>query len=49
MLLLILAISASWGAWSEGYDRLAEAHVIRDVGRITEQPELASLMRTLLP
>jgi MFS transporter, DHA3 family, tetracycline resistance protein len=32
VLLLILAISASWGAWSEGYDRLGEAHVIRDVG-----------------
>ena len=32
VLLLILAISASWGAWSEGYDRLADAHVIRDVG-----------------
>jgi MFS transporter, DHA3 family, tetracycline resistance protein len=32
VLLLILAISASWGAWSEGYDRLAEAHLIRDVG-----------------
>jgi DHA3 family tetracycline resistance protein-like MFS transporter len=32
VLLLILAISASWGAWSEGYDRLAEAHVLRDVG-----------------
>lgn len=32
LLLLILAISASWGAWSEGYDRLAEAHLIRDVG-----------------
>jgi DHA3 family tetracycline resistance protein-like MFS transporter len=32
VLLLILGISASWGAWSEGYDRLSEAHVIRDVG-----------------
>jgi hypothetical protein len=32
LLLLILGISASWGAWSEGYDRLSEAHVIRDVG-----------------
>ena len=32
MLLLILAISAFWGAWSEAYDRLGEAHVIRDVG-----------------
>lgn len=32
VLLLILGISASWGAWSEGYDRLAEAHVLRDVG-----------------
>ena len=32
LLLLILGISASWGAWSEGYDRLAEAHIIRDVG-----------------
>jgi len=31
-LLLILAISAFWGAWSEAYDRLGEAHVIRDVG-----------------
>jgi MFS family permease len=29
---LILGISASWGAWSEGYDRLSEAHIIRDVG-----------------
>lgn len=32
LLLLILGISASWGAWSEAYDRLSEAHVIRDVG-----------------
>jgi DHA3 family tetracycline resistance protein-like MFS transporter len=32
VLLLILAISASWGAWSEGYDRLGEAHILRDVG-----------------
>ena len=32
MLLLILAITASWGAWSEAYDRLGEAHIIRDVG-----------------
>jgi DHA3 family tetracycline resistance protein-like MFS transporter len=32
LLLLILGISASWGAWSEGYDRLSEAHIIRDVG-----------------
>jgi MFS transporter, DHA3 family, tetracycline resistance protein len=32
VLLLILAISAFWGAWSEAYDRLGEAHVIRDVG-----------------
>lgn len=32
LLLLILAISASWGAWSEGYDRLSEAHLLRDVG-----------------
>ena len=32
VLLLILAISASWGAWSEGYDRLGEAHLLRDVG-----------------
>jgi DHA3 family tetracycline resistance protein-like MFS transporter len=32
VLLLILGISASWGAWSEGYDRLSEAHIIRDVG-----------------
>jgi DHA3 family tetracycline resistance protein-like MFS transporter len=32
VLLLILAISASWGAWSEAIDRLSEAHVIRDVG-----------------
>jgi DHA3 family tetracycline resistance protein-like MFS transporter len=31
VLLLILAISAFWGAWSEAYDRLAQAHVIRDV------------------
>src|SRR5439155_1111799 len=32
VLLLILAITASWGAWSEAYDRLGEAHIIRDVG-----------------
>jgi MFS transporter, DHA3 family, tetracycline resistance protein len=32
LLLLILAISASWGAWSEGYDRLSDAHLLRDVG-----------------
>jgi MFS family permease len=32
VLVLILAISASWGAWSEAYDRLGEAHIIRDVG-----------------
>jgi MFS transporter, DHA3 family, tetracycline resistance protein len=32
VLLLILAISASWGAWSEGYDRLGEAHILRNVG-----------------
>src|SRR5438445_5860945 len=32
VLLLILAISVFWGAWSEAYDRLSEAHVIRDVG-----------------
>jgi hypothetical protein len=32
VLLLILAISAFLGAWSEAYDRLGEAHVIRDVG-----------------
>ena len=32
VLLLILAISVFWGAWSEAYDRLAHAHVIRDVG-----------------
>jgi MFS transporter, DHA3 family, tetracycline resistance protein len=32
VLLLILAVSAFWGAWSEAYDRLGEAHVIRDVG-----------------
>jgi MFS family permease len=32
VLLLILAISASWGAWSEAYDRLGEAHLLRDVG-----------------
>jgi MFS family permease len=32
VLLLILAIAASWGAWSEAYDRLGEAHLIRDVG-----------------
>lgn len=31
VLLLILAIAASWGAWSEGYDRLAQAHLLRDV------------------
>ena len=31
LLLLILAIAASWGAWSEGYDRLAQAHLLRDV------------------
>ena len=32
VLLLILAISAFWGAWSEAYDRLGDAHMIRDVG-----------------
>jgi MFS transporter, DHA3 family, tetracycline resistance protein len=32
VLLLILGLSASWGAWSEGYDRLGEAHILRDVG-----------------
>jgi MFS transporter, DHA3 family, tetracycline resistance protein len=32
VLLLILAITASWGAWSEAYDRLGEAHLLRDVG-----------------
>jgi DHA3 family tetracycline resistance protein-like MFS transporter len=32
LLLLILAISASWGAWSEGYDRLSDAHLLRDIG-----------------
>jgi MFS transporter, DHA3 family, tetracycline resistance protein len=32
VLLLILGISASWGAWSEGYDRLSEAHLLRDIG-----------------
>jgi MFS transporter, DHA3 family, tetracycline resistance protein len=32
VLLLILGISASWGAWSEGFDRLSQAHIIRDVG-----------------
>src|SRR6266545_1701285 len=31
VLLLILAISASWGAWSEGYDRLAQAHLLQDM------------------
>src|SRR6185295_9880141 len=31
VLLLILAISASWGAWSEAYDRLGLAHLIRDI------------------
>jgi MFS transporter, DHA3 family, tetracycline resistance protein len=31
VLLLILAIAASWGAWSEGYDRLAQAHLLEDV------------------
>lgn len=31
VLLLILAIAASWGAWSEGYDRLAQAHLLKDV------------------
>jgi DHA3 family tetracycline resistance protein-like MFS transporter len=32
VLLLILGISVFWGAWSEAYDRLGEAHIIRDVG-----------------
>ena len=32
VLLLILAISAFYGAWSEAYDRLGQAHIIRDVG-----------------
>ncbi len=31
VLLLILAIAASWGAWSEGYDRLAQAHLLQNV------------------
>ena len=32
VLLVILAISASWGAWSEAFDRLGDAHILRDVG-----------------
>src|SRR5436305_13084607 len=32
VLLLLLGISAFWGAWSEAYDRLGDAHLIRDVG-----------------
>ncbi|MDX6486237.1 MAG: hypothetical protein QOF43_1390 [Gaiellaceae bacterium] len=32
VLLLILAITAFWGAWSEAYDRLGDAHILRDVG-----------------
>jgi len=32
ILLLIVAITFFWGAWSEAYDRLGEAHLIRDVG-----------------
>jgi DHA3 family tetracycline resistance protein-like MFS transporter len=32
VLLLIVAITFFWGAWSEAYDRLGEAHLIRDVG-----------------
>jgi DHA3 family tetracycline resistance protein-like MFS transporter len=32
VLLLIMAISAFAGAWSEGWDRLNEAHLLRDVG-----------------
>jgi len=32
VLLLLLAISAFWGAWSEAYDRLGDAHILRDVG-----------------
>jgi DHA3 family tetracycline resistance protein-like MFS transporter len=31
VLLLIVAITLFWGAWSEAYDRLGEAHLIRDV------------------
>jgi DHA3 family tetracycline resistance protein-like MFS transporter len=32
VLLLIVSITFFWGAWSEAYDRLGEAHLIRDVG-----------------
>jgi hypothetical protein len=32
VLLLLVAITFFWGAWSEAYDRLGEAHLIRDVG-----------------
>ena len=32
VLLLIMAISAFSGAWSEAWDRLNEAHLLRDVG-----------------
>src|SRR5205807_8928165 len=32
VLLLIMAFSAFAGAWSDGWDRLNEAHLLRDVG-----------------
>jgi hypothetical protein len=32
VLLLIVSITFFWGAWTEAYDRLGEAHLIRDVG-----------------
>ncbi|MBA3330615.1 MAG: MFS transporter [Actinobacteria bacterium] len=32
LLLLILGIAAFWGLWSEGFDRLWEAHFLLDIG-----------------
>jgi hypothetical protein len=39
LLLLIMGISAIWGLWSQGLDRLSEAHFLTEIGL----PELAGL------
>ena len=39
VLLTILGVAAVWGAWTEGFDRLWEAHFLRDVGL----PDLGTL------